>query len=89
MGTAGRPLPRHFPGGGFSILLVMTNRQGGAISIRIKDFAPSVRVYKRIVYNGFPPWGGRGSPACPPYCSTPPREHGDAAIAAMSIVSGS
>ena len=71
----------------FCILLTMTNRRAGAIPIRFRDFTPKWSFYKRYSTMASPPWGGRASPAYPPSCSTPPPGvYGDAAIAAMSIV---
>lgn len=72
----------------FCILLAMTNRQSGAISIRLKDFSPSVAVYKRIIYTGFPSLGRQGIASVSTILlNTTAGVYGDAAIAAMSIVS--
>lgn len=72
----------------FSILLVMTNRQPGAIAIRMKDFTPRLQIYKRIIYNGFPSLGRQGIASVSTILlNTTAGAYGDAAIAAMSIVS--
>ena len=72
----------------FCILLWMTNRCSGAIAIRFRDFAPSGRIYRRIIYTGFPSLGRQGIASVSTILlNTTAGAYGDAAIAAMSIVS--
>ena len=71
----------------FCILLVMTNRRAGAIPIRFRDFTPKWSFYKRILYNGFPSLGRQGIASVSTILlNTTAGVYGDAAIAAMSIV---
>lgn len=71
----------------FCILLVMTNRREGAIPIRFRDFTPKWSIYKRILYNGFPSLGRQGIASVSTILlNTTAGVYGDAAIAAISIV---
>ena len=72
----------------FCILLWMCNHQDSCISISIRKFRPKLAIYREILYGGIPSLGRQGIASvatilmnfmCQPY--------GDAAIAAMSIVS--
>ena len=71
----------------FCILLTMINRRAGAIPIRFRDFTPKWSFYKRILYNGFPSLGRQGIASVSTILlNTTAGVYGDAAIAAMSIV---
>ena len=72
----------------FVILLLMTNLRADAISISPRRFAPSLRIYGRILYNGVPSLGRQGIASISTILlNTTAGAYGDAAIAAMSIVS--
>lgn len=72
----------------FCILLCMSNRQQDAISFRLRDFRPTLGMYGRILYLGFPSLGRQGIASVSTILlNTAAGVHGDAAIAAMSIVS--
>ena len=72
----------------FTILLLMTNLRADAISISLRRFAPSLRIYGRILYNGVPSLGRQGIASISTILlNTTAGAYGDAAIAAMSIVS--
>ena len=72
----------------FVILLLMTNLRADAISISLRRFAPSLRLYGRILYNGVPSLGRQGIASISTILlNTTAGAYGDAAIAAMSIVS--
>ena len=71
----------------FAILLYMTSARPDAISIRLKDFRPSLKVYGNILYTGFPSLGRQGIASVSNILlNTTAGVYGDAAIAAMSIV---
>lgn len=71
----------------FFILLIMCNTRPDAISIRLRDFAFSGRIYGRIFYNGVPSLGRQGIAAIATVVlNTAAGIYGDAAIAALSIV---
>ncbi len=72
----------------FTILLLMTNLRPEAISISPRYFKPSAALYGRILYNGFPSLGRQGIASISTILlNTTAKPYGDAAIAAMSIVS--
>ena len=72
----------------FTILLIMTNTRKSAISIRLARFTPSPQMYGRILYNGFPSLGRQGIASVSTILlNQTAGPYGDAAIAAMSIVS--
>ena len=71
----------------FAILLYMTTTRPDAISIRMKDFKPSLKIYGKILYTGFPSLGRQGIASVSNILlNTTAGVYGDAAIAAMSIV---
>ena len=72
----------------FSILLYMCNTRPDAIHISPKNFKPTLRMYGQILYIGFPSLGRQGLASVSTIIlNTAAGVHGDAAIAAMSIVS--
>ena len=71
----------------FTILLFMTNTRPDAISISLKNFRPTLRMYGNILYTGFPSMGRQGIASVSNILlNTTAGVYGDAAIAAMSIV---
>ena len=71
----------------FCILLVMCDTRSGCIHIELKHFHPSLKLYARMVYNGFPSLGRQGIAAIATIIlNTTAGAYGDAAIAAISIV---
>ena len=89
MGTAGAALATGLSQFiSFCILLWMCNHQDSCISISIRKFRLTLVIYREVLYGGIPSLGRQGIASvatilmnfmCQPY--------GDAAIAAMSIVS--
>ncbi len=72
----------------FLILLFMSNTKPEAISISPRCFRPTAAMYGRILYNGFPSLGRQGIASISTILlNTAAGVYGDAAIAAMSIVS--
>ena len=72
----------------FMILLIMTNTRAAAISIRPRNFRPTARMYGRIFYMGLPSLGRQGIASVSTILlNNAAGIYGDAAIAAMSIVS--
>ena len=72
----------------FTILLIMCNTRPGAISISLRRFRPSLRMYGRILYNVLPSLGRQGiASVATVMLNTAAGVYGDAAIAALSIVS--
>ena len=72
----------------FTILLIMTNTRAAAISIRPRNFRPTARMYGRIFYMGLPSLGRQGIASVSTILlNNAAGIYGDAAIAAMSIVS--
>ena len=72
----------------FTILLIMTNTQDAAISIHPRNFRPTARMYGRIFYMGLPSLGRQGIASVSTILlNNAAGLYGDAAIAAMSIVS--
>jgi len=71
----------------FSILLFMCNTRPDAISIRLKNFRPTLKMYGTIFYTGVPSLGRQGIASVSNILlNTVAGGYGDAAIAAMSIV---
>ena len=71
----------------FSILLFMCNTKPDAITIDPRCFTPTAKMYGRILYIGFPSLGRQGIASISTILlNTAAGVHGDAAIAAMSIV---
>ena len=72
----------------FSILLTMCFVVPEALTIRLRDFKPTLAMYGKILYIGFPSLGRQGIASVSTILlNTAAGVHGDAAIAAMSIVS--
>ena len=72
----------------FCILLAMTTLRPEALTIHPKHFKPTAAMYGRIFYNGFPSLGRQGIASIATIIlNTAAGVYGDAAIAAMSIVS--
>ena len=72
----------------FTILLLMCTFRPDAIPIRLKNFKPTARMYGRILYNGFPSLARQSIASVSTILlNTAAGVYGDAAIAAMSIVS--
>ena len=72
----------------FSILLFMCNTKPDAITIDPRNFKPTAKMYGKILYIGFPSLGRQGIASISTILlNTAAGVHGDAAIAAMSIVS--
>ena len=72
----------------FTILLIMTNTKDAAISIHPRNFRPTARMYGRIFYMGLPSLGRQGIASVSTILlNNAAGLYGDAAIAAMSIVS--
>ena len=71
----------------FSILLFMCNTKPDAITIDPRCFKPTAKMYGRILCIGFPSLGRQGIASISTILlNTAAGVHGDAAIAAMSIV---
>jgi len=71
----------------FSILLFMCNTKPDAITINPRNFKPTAKMYGKILYIGFPSLGRQGIASVSTILlNTAAGVHGDAAIAAMSIV---
>jgi len=71
----------------FSILLFMCNTKPDAITIDPRNFKPTAKMYGKIIYIGFPSLGRQGIASISTILlNTAAGVHGDAAIAAMSIV---
>ena len=89
MGTAGAALATALSQVvSFFILLIMCNTKADALSIRFKNFKPSLQIYGSILYNGVPSLGRQGIASISTILlNTAAGVYGDAAIAAMSIVS--
>ncbi len=89
MGTSGAALATAISQAvSFTILLIMTNTKPDAITISIKNFRPTLEMYSRIVNNGMPSLGRQGiASVATIILNTTAGAYGDAAIAAMSIVS--
>lgn len=89
MGTAGAALATAISQFvSFVVLLVMTNTKPDAISISIKNFRPTRAMYAKIINNGLPSLGRQGIASVSTIIlNTTAGAYGDAAIAAMAIVS--
>lgn len=89
MGTAGAALATALSQGvSFIILLVMCNTKEDALSIKFSNFKPSLQIYGSICYNGIPSLGRQGIASISTILlNNAAGVYGDAAIAAMSIVS--
>ncbi len=71
----------------FLILLFMCNTKPDAITIDPRNFKPTLKMYGKILYIGFPSLGRQGIASISTILlNTAAGVHGDAAIAAMSIV---
>ena len=71
----------------FTILLIMCNTKPDAITIDPRNFKPTLKMYGKILYIGFPSLGRQGIASISTILlNTAAGVHGDAAIAAMSIV---
>ncbi len=71
----------------FTILLFMCNTKPDAITIDPRNFKPTPAMYGKILYIGFPSLGRQGIASVSTILlNTAAGVHGDAAIAAMSIV---
>jgi len=71
----------------FTVLLVMCNTKPDAITIDPRNFKPTAKMYGRILYIGFPSLGRQGIASVSTILlNTAAGVYGDAAIAAMSIV---
>ena len=71
----------------FAILLFMCNTKPDAITIDPRNFKPTLKMYGQILYIGFPSLGRQGIASISTILlNTAAGVHGDAAIAAMSIV---
>ena len=71
----------------FTILLLMCNTKPDAITIHPRNFKPTPAMYGRILYVGFPSLGRQGIASISTILlNTAAGVYGDAAIAAMSIV---
>jgi len=72
----------------FFILLLQCNLRKDTIRISLKDLRPTLNMYGRIFYTGVPSLGRQGIASVSTILlNTAAGQHGDAAIAAMSIVS--
>jgi len=89
MGTAGAALATAISQFvSFTILLLMTNTKPDAIHISIRNFRPTLHMYGRIINNGLPSLGRQGiASVATIILNTTAGAYGDAAIAAMAIVS--
>ena len=89
LGTAGAAIATAISQGvSFFILLFMTITKPDALTVRLRQFRPSLQLYSRILYTGFPSLGRQGIASVSTIMlNTAAGVHGDAAIAAMSIVS--
>ncbi len=89
MGTAGAGLATGLSQViSFCILLYMCNSRRDAIRISIRNFRPSLKIYGDILYCGIPSLARQGVASISTVVlNTIAGQYGDAAIAAMSIVS--
>ena len=89
LGTAGAAIATAFSQlVSFVVLLIMCNRRPDAISIRLSNFRPTLKMYARILYTGLPSLGRQGIASVSTILlNKTVGVYGDAAIAAMSIVS--
>lgn len=89
MGTAGAALATGLSQFiSFCILLFMCNSRKDCISIHPKKFKPTLAIYAEIIHGGLPSLGRQGiASVATIIMNTMSQPYGDAAIAAMSIVS--
>ena len=72
----------------FTILLIMTNTRTDTIHISWRNYKPTLDLYRRMLYNGFPSLGRQGIASVSTILlNNVARAWGDPAIAALSIVS--
>lgn len=72
----------------FVILLAMCNLKPDTITIRLREFKPTLKMYGRILHSGLPSLGRQGiASVATILLNTAAGVYGDAAIAALSIVS--
>ena len=72
----------------FCILLAQCNLRKDCVSIRLRNFAPRWSIYKTVIAGGFPSLGRQGMASLASIVlNVTARPYGDAAIAAMAIVS--
>ena len=72
----------------FCILLFMCNTKKECITIHPKNFRPTLSIYKNVIYGGIPSLGRQGiASVATIIMNVMAHPYGDAAIAAMSIVS--
>lgn len=88
LGTAGAAIATAISQGvSFTILLLQCNLRKTTISISFRNFRPTARIYGRILNNGLPSLGRQGIASVSTILmNTAAAVYGDAAIAAMSIV---
>lgn len=89
MGTAGAGLATGLSQiVSFVLLLAICEKRGDAISVRLKNFRPELKLYKRIFYVGMPSLFRQGIVSISTVVlNTMASRYGDAAVAAISIVS--
>ena len=88
MGVAGAALATSLSQMVSFVLLLMGTRKGGNIRIRIRCFTPTMRTYAEILRGGIPSLARQGLNSLATVClNLAAGGYGDAAIAAMSIVS--
>lgn len=72
----------------FGILLLQSNLRKSCLSIRLRNFRPTASIYGKILQSGFPSLGRQGIASIAVILlNFAAKPFGDAAIAAMSIVS--
>lgn len=72
----------------FVILLAMCNLKPDTITIRLREFKPTLKMYGRILHSGLPSLGRQGiASVATILLNTAAGVYGDATIAALSIVS--
>lgn len=72
----------------FALLLMMCNMKPDAITLRLRNFKPTAKMYGRILHSGLPSLGRQGiASVATILLNTAAGVYGDAAIAALSIVS--
>ena len=71
----------------FTVLLCQCNLRKECISIRLRNFKPSLSLYGQVINGGMPSLGRQGMASLATIVlNTTARPYGDAAIAAMAIV---
>lgn len=72
----------------FCILLAQCNLRKDCVTIRLRNFLPKPSIYKNIIFGGLPSLGRQGMASLSSIVlNVTARPYGDAAIAAMAIVS--